>query len=148
MAGGANDFATRSFNEQTGGIGTVAEPSAEGIDQVKTTQVGAGTSTILLSEESTLDKNRGVGNWRSAVVRTAARQIDGGAGATVDLHLNTKLGYLMVDGHVSRLQPVETVGNQNPEWLTNTNSFLASGMWTVNIGDNEVDPPWAVNTSP
>lgn len=139
MASGSNDFSTGSFNAQGGGIGTVGLGSSK-IDQVNIAAVLDSTGTILLTEQSTADKSAswaGVGNWGSADQRNAARQTRWPTGDTMELHTETTLGYLMADGHVDRLKPVETVGAQDETWLLNPGNFSNFGAWTVNPNDGD-----------
>ena len=86
------------------------------------------SGTILMTEH--IDMNNIQGNQNQAHMPHAAvaQHLEAGHGITeVEYHGN-RWNYLMVDGHVSLLEPLKTMGR-------GTARGQQTGMWTVLAGD-------------
>lgn len=117
-----------------GGIGITGSIAASGRsfpELWRLDEVPLPSATLMLAERP--DNEGGKGRTSRKTVRYARDQVSNPAWGdeTMALHEGT-LNYLKIDGSASRLDPILTVQDQDPNRLLAGNSF---GMWTVNPDD-------------
>ncbi len=141
MSSHANRSDDGRIRPWTGALGTIQRGSISGYplrsatqpEQMKFASMRNATKLILLTETMGADlaSDRGVGNWLGASIGTASDQI---ASPRAQAMHRGRFNYLMADGHVSLMSPVETVQGQNPA-LVVVPGTLCYGMWSVAPND-------------
>jgi len=114
---------TTPKTDDTPGTATVTLPA------FKLDQIPAPGSTLLLTENAWPDNT--LFNFHGAVIDSAQKHL--ATNLDLSLYHNGKINYLMVDGHVELLYPLESMGQADPRDGQASQDY--HNIWTVRSDD-------------
>jgi len=91
--------------------GTNILTAATNVFAIRMSMISAPATTLLLTEQ--IKSNNVAFQYQNATIRGVSDHVDK-RGISADQIHNGKINYLMVDGHVEKLFPMQSVGQQDP----------------------------------
>ncbi|MEM1011367.1 MAG: type II secretion system protein [Planctomycetota bacterium] len=104
------------------------------LEQWRYAQLPDAAGTLLLAEKIAKSGEDGLGRLRGKTIRRVRDMLRIDDPWTRELH-DGRMNWAFVDGSVRRLEPIETVGDGDPERLNPAGRMDSDGMWTVLAND-------------